>query len=56
MFCITIYVKSKKNGLEYTKFSECVVGKVRQWWTVTNTSWLPFLLKVSSLKARHLSL
>ena len=23
MFCITIYVKSKKNGLEYTVFRVC---------------------------------
>ena len=30
MLCVTIYVKSKQNGHEYTKFSECVVRKVRQ--------------------------
>ena len=30
ILCITIYVKSKQNGHSYTKFSECVVRKVRQ--------------------------
>ena len=30
MLCITVYVKSKQNGHKYTKFSACVVRKVRQ--------------------------
>ena len=55
MFCITIYLKSKQNGNEYTKFSECVVRKVSQWRTATNTNWPPFLVRVSSLKAKQSS-